>query len=807
MTSTPIESTAMDKENLQSVIVDMSKELRDQAVGDHQHETCYIKWEFRGDPDSADNSEYEPVTTNYKDNGGLPNNWEESALENLYKGLTDGRVRAFALNEEKQILGESSSRHPATKNTTKKPRVPDRLRDRLIETIETAIGRHLDSRSAKFIDPRKSDPKPPNLYKWQFSDDYPAFPDKKGGISRWSAVQIQSCYQALDKKHLIVVNVAPGSPEAIKVEVEVQAEATDLDMDSSEHEISDFPHVLETPFSKSPPSSNRATADTNIVQNITKELHPASESATDAMAMAVEDAQIKTSIVPLKGLEVAQSQILSILTTTLEDQAKQLEITWKAFHASAQIKFRKQLEIAGQQLETERIAHQKTLSNLLPLQREGEKLRTKVAQLEQLEGDLEGRIINSRTETKRVRAKLTELEQDFDRKVSAAMIEGRQSITDEIMNDFGQTMEGEHLAELGLQAGKKAAAPSSTQSSLDQADVNLESLKRQHEEDIQLARKAGRESAYMEFSLGPESSLSDILQIQAELNSNRKIRELKTMHQNWHDIPQRILPSHMLPEGHTPGDKTLYLLAKLSKEVHGVTASQMLTEEIDQRCKNNFDQPKCRIVINSDIQKVLDRIGPNFMNRSASQTSMDESQTPHPLLRSQLTVPERNMEPQNKESPERSQDTINHHNGEHPASKGKPASQRNPATASAFATPASKRNPLGASTHPLPGSMSNPPKRPNTNFSNPTGRDPKRRKTYTPSAVPARLQEIFRSEEDRDLSVEVNDSTIFADPNMKVKDVRDVEKGEAAEDDDIYDASPPRKTRSRAASKKDGALS
>jgi hypothetical protein len=42
----------------------------------------------------------------------------------------------------------------------------------------------------------------------------------------------------------------------------------------------------------------------------------------------------------------------------------------------------------------------------------------------------------------------------------------------------------------------------------------------------------------------------------------------------------------MLPDGHTPGDKTLYLLAKLSKEMNAARASQLLTDEIDRRCHN-----------------------------------------------------------------------------------------------------------------------------------------------------------------------------------------------------------------------------
>ena len=105
---------------------------------------------------------------------------------------------------------------------------------------------------------------------------------------------------------------------------------------------------------------------------------------------------------------------------------------------------------------------------------------------------------------------------------------------------------------------------------------------------------------------------------------------MKTIHQNWGEPPQKALPTWMLPEGHTPGDKTLYFLAKLSKEVDGVRASQLLTEEIDRRCLNLPKDSKNRIVTNTDIKNVLDAIRPPNGTDASHASSIAPSITPQP---------------------------------------------------------------------------------------------------------------------------------------------------------------------------------
>ncbi len=86
-------------------------------------------------PNSTYEFEFSPITRSYKDNGGLPIRWDESALENLYRGLTDGRVQAIALDKNKEFLGESICPDPPTRAASKRTRLPHKLRDRLIETI------------------------------------------------------------------------------------------------------------------------------------------------------------------------------------------------------------------------------------------------------------------------------------------------------------------------------------------------------------------------------------------------------------------------------------------------------------------------------------------------------------------------------------------------------------------------------------------------------------------------------------------------------------------------------------------------
>jgi len=81
----------------------------------------------------------------------------------------------------------------------------------------------------------------------------------------------------------------------------------------------------------------------------------------------------------------------------------------------------------------------------------------------------------------------------------------------------------------------------------------------------------------------------------------------------------------MLPEGHTPDNKTLHHIAKLSKLVDGAKASQLLTEEISRRCLVHPEESRNWIITNTDIKNVINAIAP-----ASHTTSIEPSIKPHP---------------------------------------------------------------------------------------------------------------------------------------------------------------------------------
>lgn len=89
----------------------------------------------------------------------------------------------------------------------------------------------------------------------------------------------------------------------------------------------------------------------------------------------------------------------------------------------------------------------------------------------------------------------------------------------------------------------------------------------------------------------------------------------------------------MLPAGHTPGDKTLYLLAKLSKEVDGARAAELLKNAIDRRNQNLHQDARSGIVTNADVRNVLEILHPSDSRRSAP--SLEPSATPQPTSQGQ----------------------------------------------------------------------------------------------------------------------------------------------------------------------------
>jgi hypothetical protein len=81
---------------------------------------------------------------------------------------------------------------------------------------------------------------------------------------------------------------------------------------------------------------------------------------------------------------------------------------------------------------------------------------------------------------------------------------------------------------------------------------------------------------------------------------------MKTIYHNWKNIPQKILPKSMMPEGIEPSDRTLILLARLSRiEDDPQKATALLKREIDDRNTRLPESRRDTTVTNADISKVL----------------------------------------------------------------------------------------------------------------------------------------------------------------------------------------------------------
>lgn len=73
-----------------------------------------------------------------------------------------------------------------------------------------AIGRDIVPRSKQPINPKLDNEEPPNLYKWQFSPNYPSFPDM--AVTRWTMKAHEACLEALSQGWLSVVALHAEEP-------------------------------------------------------------------------------------------------------------------------------------------------------------------------------------------------------------------------------------------------------------------------------------------------------------------------------------------------------------------------------------------------------------------------------------------------------------------------------------------------------------------------------------------------------------------------------------------------------------------
>ncbi|CZR50295.1 uncharacterized protein PAC_00167 [Phialocephala subalpina] len=637
--------TMMDKATLRRVIADMFKELRDLAVSGLEDEVLFFRWTVKVRPPPEYSFVFPEMVVKSDVSGGIPeDSWDDDILEKLYRALANNRIEVEVLGEDMAPIRPTSPISTALGNKKKRPH--ERLRDQLIEKIETTIGHPIVARTPKPIDPRHDDPLPPNSYRWKFSREYPRFPRTKGGISRWPAEDMRRCHNALENGHLIVINLdlsqevaGPPTPprrqhdenndSILSRNVQDESDEGEVPVDESSETDEDEDILSDAPSNTAePPYAPYVDADFDEISNTFKE-------EVEELDGEVQTAhQLMKRLVELHGRMFEDTLHLAVQRHTEEQKW-----LWKARHARNKDKLRAQIELLHVELET----------NLQDL----EATQLRVSQLE--------------AENKSLGLQLSQMEEDNNAKLAQTMIEAKRKGEDEgrrkTIDDINSSMEKEnsslrrsHLEQVveirresyqqGFDAGKKEAVPASSQAptpptaSNDQPSTDVEALKRTHEAECQATlehgRRQGREIAYQELALSSCDRVNILLQNHTELNKNRKIRELKTIQQNWQDVPQRVLPSYMLPERHTPGDKTLYLLAKLSKEVDSTKAGQLLAEEINRRSQGLPVDKNSRIVTNADIQNVLNSVNPPNGRGTTAPSEVSESAQPSQHLAQRL---------------------------------------------------------------------------------------------------------------------------------------------------------------------------
>jgi hypothetical protein len=103
---------------------------------------------------------------------------------------------------------------------------------------------------------------------------------------------------------------------------------------------------------------------------------------------------------------------------------------------------------------------------------------------------------------------------------------------------------------------------------------------------------------------------------------------MRAIYHNWKNVPQNILPKSMMPDGITPSDRILLLLARLSRvEENPQKATAFLQREIEYR---NAQSPEARrdlTLTSADIEKIL----ASFGDESSSQRAAEMSSTPQPM--------------------------------------------------------------------------------------------------------------------------------------------------------------------------------
>ncbi|KAL3419216.1 hypothetical protein PVAG01_09438 [Phlyctema vagabunda] len=510
----------------------------------------------------------------------------EPYLESLFGSWNEEKRAAFEICIDKTLrthLFDRGSTHQSSPRTKSRRHVE--TKERLIKFIEDKIGRKIERRSCKPIDPRFSDRNPPNLYDWQFTSQYPSFPSS--AIGRWTAQQQQSCIEALEKGYLTISILEPEDhnpqnqmlsdtaedPGKLSTKNNGPIQSPHRDADLRDSSLVETPNIPPTMDGSQPEPVNLATCLSQIALKVKSE----------------EESRLKAE---------AEIKNLQSVISTLQQTSDNFGILVKNHEA----------ELKDLRLELERTRQKLQEVEVLAENREAEvfDLRIKLREQKILAQEAaEAKVSTMDTLLAQARS---ELEQSC-----------RESILDDVGTERRLLLRG-HLEHV--------------QRIRHDFDQQLKWLREQHATELEFAkasaRQEGREVASRELSLNDNSDLNP-----------RKRRELKTIMQNWHDTLQNALPPGMLPENHAPGDRTLHLLARLSKEMDAQKAGILLRDEIDRRQEHLSESVRSYIITNSDIQKVIDQICPRSQPQSLDQNhrSISTESVAREQMRTPNTVP------------------------------------------------------------------------------------------------------------------------------------------------------------------------
>ncbi|KAI9736835.1 MAG: hypothetical protein M1818_005886 [Claussenomyces sp. TS43310] len=497
----------------------------------------------------------------------------------------------YQSDADKDIPFSSELQEPTAKKSYQQ------LKRRLISFLEAKLGRSITSPSSKSFDIRKDYDSKPDCYRWGFTLSYSSFPSV--GISRWSTMDQKKCEKALDQGWLTVTDLRPNTSEDQRgdsTEDSIQYNLPAGCLSSRQVAIKDPVEVAEDERTDqtSLASTDEATA-----------IFEGAENTEDPFTV-IDNQMAKIRV----HASIGSSELATIRASLSASETR----------TSSQIR---EIDNLEQNLHRLRKDHLHNLSVGLCLK---QKLACASFNLE-----IEQAILRTQMEEQAAvsTARLSELENQLrenagasEAVIAAAQQQARDTILLDMQDDRDAQLRA-HLAKLEAVRLEARAQGKSSQLQIIKLKGELESLKQNHASQISRAREEGRKEG-RDNATSEDEAFRTLLE-EHGVNYGRKAREMKTIYSNWNDIPQNILLAPMLPEGRILGDRTLILLAKLSKEEKDPErASTLLQQEVSHRNSQLSAAARNPAVTNADISRVLATLESSLaVNLAASEASLE----------------------------------------------------------------------------------------------------------------------------------------------------------------------------------------